>query len=288
MVTVGLFDKLDFQLNPGGTVTMNCDLPGLACDETNLVVRAARVMQSAVMNARGGDVSPFGAGLSHAEPSPPGVAVHLTKRIPTGGGLGGGSGDAAATLIALNHLWNVGLKPDDLSALGARLGSDVPFFFAAPSAWCTGRGDIVRGVPPPRAAWAVLVLPDLHVSTPAVYRRYDEHAGFGQWDDAVDVPGWTALPTLSLLQRMINDLEVPAFEIVPALGRLRAEIEQTIGRIVRMSGSGSTLFTLFDEQAEALAAAGRINGVHAVKTAAVLLAPSPESAGATIFGVRKS
>jgi 4-diphosphocytidyl-2C-methyl-D-erythritol kinase len=233
----------------------------------------------------------------------------LEKRIPVGAGLGGGSSDAARTLLGLERLrreWlttlatagakDGGVQVDsekrrpanDLSAFAGRFGSDVPFFVRAsfpapvggPSAVCTGRGEVVTPVAPPAARWAVLVLPEMSLSTPDVYRRFDE-MGLGRWAD-VDTAGapdwseWSRLTAQELLPRLVNDLEAPAFSLRPGLADLRAAVEQALGRAVRMSGSGSSLFTLFDSRADADAAAVRLRQTLRVRAEAIALAPSIE------------
>jgi 4-diphosphocytidyl-2-C-methyl-D-erythritol kinase len=184
------------------------------------------------------------------------TGITLAKRIPVGAGLGGGSSDAALALVGLNRLWGAGWSAERLSDFAARFGSDVPFFVAAgfgtPSAACSGRGEVVRPVPRPGPKWAVLVLPPFPLATRDVYARFDE-MGLGS-DRDVDPAGgagpdwqsWSGLGAERLLPRLVNDLESAAFSLSPQLAALRAGVEQTAGRVVRMSGSGSSLFTLFD------------------------------------------
>jgi 4-diphosphocytidyl-2-C-methyl-D-erythritol kinase len=168
-----------------------------------------------------------------------------------------------------------------LSRIAASLGSDVPFFLHGASSICRGRGEIVRPISRPKPRWVVLILPGFSVSTPAAYRKFDE-----MWASAADCavaasaiatePDWQAWAELSagpLLARFINDLEAPSFALCPQLAQLRAVVEQTLGRPVMMSGSGSSLFTLFDQEPEALLAAERINECHRVRAIATELAP---------------
>jgi 4-diphosphocytidyl-2-C-methyl-D-erythritol kinase len=213
-------------------------------DETNLIVRAGRALDK----NRGANVS-------------------LQKKIPMGGGLGGGSSNAAFALIGLNKLWNLNLPVSRLAEIGAGLGSDVPFFLHGPSSVCTGRGEKVKPIPPPLPKYAVLIFPVMSVSTPAVYRRFDEMK-LGSSDairEDVEFGRWSRLPAKELLGRLVNDLDAPSFSVCPELGMMRESLEQEIGRIVRMSGSGSTLFTLADEkeEAESLALQIQRNGVPA-------------------------
>jgi 4-diphosphocytidyl-2C-methyl-D-erythritol kinase len=191
------------------------------------------------------------------------LLVRLTKRIPTGAGLGGGSSDGARALQAVNRLWRTDRPADELSAFAARFGSDLPFFLFGPSSVCTGRGEVVRPIAPPRPRWAVLVLPPVHMPTPDVYRRFDE-LGLGRAQDVAGEPGWAEwaqLDAARLLPRLVNDLEPAAFSLRPDLGELRQAIERTLGRPVRMSGSGSSLFTLYDTAEEASGAARVLGGL---------------------------
>src|SRR5439155_11065908 len=140
MVAVSLYDRLEFKEDATGKISLTSDEAELDCGPDNLVCRAARLLQE-----RTG--------------CPRGAAVTLGKQIPLAAGLGGGSSDAAATLAGLNELWQLGLPPAQLGALSAQIGSDVAFFFAAPAAWCTGRGEKVSPLPPPPTLWFVLVCP---------------------------------------------------------------------------------------------------------------------------------
>jgi len=204
------------------------------------------------------------------------VSARLEKQIPLGAGLGGGSSDAARTLIALNRLWGLNWPGEKLAPLAAALGSDVPFFLFGPSSICTGRGEVVRPVSQPRVArWCVLMLPEIHMPTAAVYKRFDE-LGL-DFDDEIehepDWINWSAKKSKDLLSGLVNDLERPAFEIKPELGKLRADVELRLGRTVRMSGSGSSLFTLFDEASDARQAAESVEKNFGVRAKSVQLAP---------------
>jgi len=291
MCTVGLFDTLtiDARAAGGGTpaVEFDCNRPDLPRDEGNLVVRVATAFAAELrgggalgdwerrpatpVGEGGGEASSPGKSRGRATP----VRISLTKQVPVGAGLGGGSSDAARTLVGLDRLWHAGRTADQLSGFAARFGSDVPFFVAAalgaPSAVCTGRGEVVRPVARPSPKWALLVLPPFGLATREVYPRFDE-LGLGSDRDVADEPdwdAWAALPAAELLPRLVNDLEPAAFSTgPPALAALRADVERTVGRPVRMSGSGSSLFTLFDaaetdRAREAARAVGQELGVGA-------------------------
>lgn len=315
MTAVGLFDTLTIDARPiragdvaaaGAILRLSSDVPGLPCDATNLVVRAADAFALALRGAacesgdelarNAGDGAagvvdgeresvvaaddPFGRDRARADGEVTRVRpvdATLAKRIPLGAGLGGGSSDAARMLEGLNVLWRAGWTVERLSQLAATLGSDVPFFLHTPSSVCTGRGEHVRPVPPPAMArWAVLVLPDIQLPTADVYRRFDA-LDLG-YDDALARPPdwaeWAALPADELMPRLVNDLEQPAFEIRPELGALRERIESSLPRPVRMSGSGSSLFMLCDKQAEAEEWAEMIVSRSDVPAAAVELCPA--------------
>lgn len=311
--TVGLFDNLVLErhspaagLSPGGTgagsaargpagsrddaasvMTLACDTPGLPCDERNLVVKIAlafareakatgRAVDALRIEGAQGDATDPSRGVRGDAPATRAIRATLKKSIPMGAGLGGGSSDAARTLLALNQLWGVGRAADDLSAFAARFGSDLPFFFHGPSSICRGRGEIVQPIGKPAPRWAVLVLPEVSMPTPDVYRRFDA-MGLGREQDLTDEPDWetwTKLPSLELLPRLVNDLEPPAFAIAPQLAKLRERIERLVGRPVRMSGSGSSLFTLFDDEHEASDASARISRETGQRAPAVELSPS--------------
>ncbi len=279
MVTVGLFDTLDFTLDTAGRVDLSCSDPSLPVDDQNLVVRAARMLQAEATRTSGGETS----ASCHAAGNRLGARIELFKAIPSGGGLGGGSSNAAVTLIALNELWGLNLPRQRLSELAAGIGSDVPFFLGGPSnvspdqicpsAICTGRGEIVSRVDPPRAKWVVLMLPDTSMPTPAVYRQFDQTPFSPGWNEAI---GWTQQcpKAEELLRRLRNDLETPAFAISPDLGRLRQTAETLVARPVRMSGSGSSLFTLYDERRVAEDAGFLIHRELGVRTMTVPIAVS--------------
>ena len=192
--------------------------------------------------------------------------VDLTKRIFAGGGLGGGSSDAAATLASFDQMYaRLGRTPLDRKGLfwtAGFVGSDVPFFLShhldgTTDATVTGRGEIIEPFTPARRHAVLLILPGLHVATPSVFKRFDQFPPPPE-RETPEYAAWSALPALELLPLLQNDLERPAFDLHPSLGELRQACEQTLGRPVRMTGSGSTLFTLYDDADEAATAIGSL------------------------------
>ena len=308
MTTVGLFDKLRLEtkstaeeenLRPEGAgngtgpddvsregptarVALECNLPGLPCDERNLVVKIALALGDELRSASSG-VRIIGSTGDVPHPARrAGRPVRVTplhavleKKIPVGAGLGGGSSDGARALLGLNQLWEAGWAADDLSAFAARFGSDLSFFIYGPSSICQGRGEIVTPLTRPAPRWAALVLPRISMPTADVYRRFDQ-MGLGRDRDIEVQPdwnAWTQLDSQSLLTHLINDLEAPAFNIAPQLGNLRERVEDLLGRPVRMSGSGSSLFTLFDTQDQAISASQYIERNTNERAPAVEISP---------------
>jgi len=141
-------DELRFRISGDGLFVRDYDLPGVS-ENDDLVMRAARALETRC-----------GKGL--------GASIHLRKRLPAGGGLGGGSSDAATTLVALNHLWGCGLSIAELAAIGEELGADVPVFVYGHSAWAEGVGERLEPLElPPR--WYVVLAPPISVSTAGVF-----------------------------------------------------------------------------------------------------------------------
>ena len=290
MVTAGLFDTLVFvRSNSGGSVAETETEFALSCSDPDLPVDPAGNLVSRVAVALADTLNRVGEGSiargTHSGVRETGrVSAFLIKRIPPGAGLAGGSSDAVATLRALNRLWRLeerGWSDERLAQFAEQFGSDLSFFFAAAgeggSAICTGRGEIVRRTPPPDTArWAVLVLPKFPMPTPQVYRRFDEMK-LGDERSITEEPDWAAwrkLPASELMSRLVNDLEPAAFSLRPELAELRAALETNLGRPFRMSGSGSSLFTLCDGFDEATSLARRARDEMNVDAVGVEIAPA--------------
>ncbi len=231
MVTVGLFDTLHFREQASQDIYLTCDHPGLSVGPENLVHRAARLLRER-FDIRSG------------------VAIHLAKRIPTEAGLAGGSSDAAATLAGLNRLWRLGLRPEQLATLGAELGSDVAFFFHGPAAWCTGRGEIIEPMTLGSRLYLVLCCPRVGLSTASVFRalRLDGPPRDGGAARRAAEKGDIA----DLGMNLYNRLEEPAMRLCPEVAGWRERLARLRPAGARMSGSGSTLFALANDAAEAL------------------------------------
>lgn len=213
-------DRLRFTPIDGGQIVLTSQLPGVA-PEANLVVRAARLLQEATGSGQG-------------------VAIEVDKHLPMGGGLGGGSSDAATTLVALNHLWACGLPSDELQRLGLRLGADVPVFIHGRNCFAEGVGERFQDLDLP-AAWYLVTVPKTAVPTAEVFRD----PALRRDSPAIDPARWR--PGLGG-----NDLEAVACRLYPEVAMHLAWLR---GRgPARMSGSGACCFAEFAGEAEALAA----------------------------------
>jgi 4-diphosphocytidyl-2-C-methyl-D-erythritol kinase len=279
-------------------VSLHCDDPAVPTDERNLVVRAARLLADPMLadeararvNGDRGETSPSARRASFARSHR--THIQLSKRIPTGGGLGGGSSDAARALLGLNKLWRLDrslpefsmrkLSMSELSIIAAQLGSDVPFFLHGPSSVCTGRGEMVQPIAVPACKACVLILPGIAVPTPGVYRRLDEmrandashRNAMADWSTQPAWNEWTQLSAEQLLPLLANDLEAPAYDLHPELRQLQQQAQELLEQPVRMSGSGSSLFTLYDTLPAAEQAAENVREQLHVDGIAVTLAPS--------------
>lgn len=174
------------------------------------------------------------------------VQLRIDKRIPVGGGLGGGSSDAAAMLHAVNDLFDLGMSVHDLASIGRDLGSDVPYFVHGGSAVVEGQGEQVTLQDRMPELHAVLIFPDCACPTGAVYQRFDE-LGAAKLQSATvrDLP--KVMPSVVANEGLFNDLTEAALAVEPALAEVRQRIEQLAERSAHLSGSGSTWFVLCDE-----------------------------------------
>jgi 4-diphosphocytidyl-2-C-methyl-D-erythritol kinase len=185
-----------------------------------------------------------------------GVQLSLRKRIPTARGLGGGSADAAAAMLAVHRLLEVDVSEPDLFELAADLGSDVPFFLGGGPSWMRGRGEDLEPVVLRPGIPMLVVMPPFPVATVDVYRAWDELGG-PRSSRAVASPP----PLDGLAPELVNDLEPAAEHVEPRLRPLRERIEDAIGRGALMAGSGPTYAVLADgpvglpERAQELSAA---------------------------------
>ena len=221
MVPISLFDKLEIEKREAGGIDFACTEPDVPDDDTNLVVRAARAF-CAAFNI------------------PENLRIALHKEIPHGAGLGGGSSDAASTLLALDEIFATRASREKLHALATDLGSDVPFFLDRSAARVTGRGENVTPVPFPHTIPLLLIKPPFGVPTPWAYR---------QWRDSLEMPGVRYDAQEFPWGTLVNDLERPVFEKYLHLAELKTWLltqPEVTGAL--MSGSGATVFAILREK----------------------------------------
>jgi len=213
-------DELKFFINNSGEIYRSCDIDGVP-EAEDICIHAAKLLQT------------------HCD-SPHGVSIELTKRIPIGAGLGGGSSDAATVLLALNQLWSCGLSRSQLAELGLRLGADVPVFVYGHSALAEGRGEKLQPVSlGPR--YYVLVFPGINISTAEVFR----HPHLKRDSRSIDL-------SQIALETGRNDCETAAFAMYPELKTIMQDLSKW-GQ-PRMSGTGSTIFLPFSDKKSAIRA----------------------------------
>lgn len=209
----------------------------LADKGDNLILRGLRAL---------GDTAGIGAPL---------VAVTLDKQLPIAAGLGGGSADAGTAIRLAAQLLELDLDEAALEAASGVVGADGPMCLRARPAWATGRGDDLRDEPRLPPLHAVLLNPGLPSPTGAVYRAYDDAPAAGA--DCPDAPAdWSSAAVIDWLKGQRNDLQAPALRVTPGIGEALSAMRAAPGcRLTRMSGSGATVFGLFDDAAAAEAAA---------------------------------
>lgn len=239
MLRTDFCDTLRFELRDDPEIVFTCSDPSLPVDEKNLVVRAARLLMTEFQIDQG-------------------CTIHLQKEIPHGAGLGGGSSDAATTIMGLNRLWNLGLTTPEMSGLGARLGSDISFFFWGPAAICRGRGENVSLLSLTGSFNFVLFCPMVHCSTAEVFNRV--HRDFCPKDVAPIVTALASGDTRQLAQGLFNRLQEATESFKPELRQIPVWMDQIrpafLGTL--MTGSGSAYFGLCQNRAEAQAAADQL------------------------------
>ena len=248
---IDLADRLTFTLQKQG-ITLSCDAPNVPTDESNLCIRAARLLQMRTGRTEKG------------------VHIHLSKAIPPGGGLGGGSSNAAVTLAALNHLWDLGLPIETLLDLARELGADVPFFLLGGTALASGIGDQLETLDLWEQPWVVVTCPSLHISTAWAYSALK--IGLTKKGECGKFQGFLeARPRLSAWSEWLeNDFEKVVLPAFPKLMDLRGELLEQGAEMASLSGSGACLFGLFAEQTRAQKAAQKVGE----KTASFLARPT--------------
>jgi 4-diphosphocytidyl-2-C-methyl-D-erythritol kinase len=221
-------DTLGFELRDDGLIRRITEVPGVP-EQQDLIVRALRLLQAEFTRR-------------HGRP-PPGVEVVIDKRLPMGGGLGGGSSDAATALIAVNHLWQAGLDREELMALGLPLGADIPFFIFGQNAFAEGVGERLQPVATPDC-WYVVIEPGVAVPTAAIFSSQD----LTRDTKPVRITDFSRHLTIESDRKGFgkNDLQAVATRLFPPV----AEAVEWLGSYgdARMTGSGACVFCAFSSE----------------------------------------
>jgi len=229
MQRISLYDELTFTPLPVNIV-VTCPGSPLPEDQGNIVYRAAAAYFSRIGYKKG-------------------VAIRLTKKIPIAAGLGGGSSNAATTLMTLNELTKGNLSQEELMALGKNLGADVPFFIFGKTAWATGIGDCLQEAAPLPTWWFLLINPGFPVSTRMVYEKLNLR--LTRDDINCSIPPLKMGSDSGLLEGLVNDLEDVTLALYPVLNQLKRFLINYGALGALMSGSGPTVFGIFATETEA-------------------------------------
>jgi 4-diphosphocytidyl-2-C-methyl-D-erythritol kinase len=231
---ISLYDEIGIEKRPEKGIKFRCDDPSVPQGDDNLVVRAAKTFfETTKIEAA--------------------VSIELKKKIPHGAGLGGGSSDAASVLLALNELFASKLSREALAEMAESLGSDVPFFLFQSAAVCKGHGEMVMPVKLQRQFSILLLKPGFAVSTAWAYSR---------WQLSREIPGIRYEAQEFTGQTFVNDLERPVFEKFVFLAQLKMWLlSQSEVSVALMSGSGSTMFAVMLQNADADSVARRAKAV---------------------------
>ena len=232
---INLADQLFFEKTAAAHLHFTCNWPGIPVDAGNLCVRAYDL-------------------LARQTGRRPGVRLHLHKLVPAGGGLGGGSSDAALTLMAINRLCGLGLPKTDLHELARELGSDVPFFLEGGFCRGQGRGEILAPLRQLPAIGILVIAPEVAISTASVYKNIKLGLTKSHQNSTFDLSKykWCEVCNPETLGR--NELEDVVFKWHPSLSALKDKLQQEGAFFANMTGSGSAVFGVFSSHMQAQAA----------------------------------
>ncbi len=226
--TISLCDELTFRSSV--EVRMTCSDPMLPVDERNLVVKAANALRSR-------------CGIEH------GADIHLEKHIPSPGGLGGGSSNAAVTLLGLKRLCKIEISDEELQSIASDLGSDVPFFLYGGTAFGTGRGEMIELIGDVEVPYILVVTPSMAVSTHSVFSALrPENLTNSDRNRILRVCRDEARSRDLYQTALTNDLETPVFAMFPEIGEIKDALLSLGAANALMSGSGASVFGIFENE----------------------------------------
>ncbi|MBT3514040.1 MAG: 4-(cytidine 5'-diphospho)-2-C-methyl-D-erythritol kinase [Nitrospina sp.] len=237
---VSLYDDVELELLSSG-IMLECDTLGVPADDTNLVYKAALLLQKSYQVKKG-------------------VSIRLKKKIPFGAGLGGGSGNAAGVLMGLNRLWSLNIARENLFTLAAELGSDVPFFLTSPCALGMGRGEQLKVLKPCPKFQVLLVFPGFPIATSWVYQNLRLKLTKRPNNISILRKNLSLSDITSLGLNLYNDLEPVVIQRFPEVQVVKDELQAWGALGVLLCGSGSTVFGIFDDSEKARVASAGLNG----------------------------
>lgn len=227
---ISLCDTISYELNGMKEIKVSCDSPDVPCDERNLVYKATQLLrESALIEA--------------------GANIHIQKRIPVSAGLGGGSSNAATTLLALNELWNINFSKEKLSVLALRIGADVPFFLHGSCSSAEGIGEKLSPLSPKKSFPVLLINPGFPISAKDAY----EDSSFSFTPFEFDTSTFSDIESgdpARVSKHFSNDLEIWAYKTHTKLSTLKLAIEKTKPLGTLLSGSGPTIFATYRNKDE--------------------------------------
>jgi 4-diphosphocytidyl-2-C-methyl-D-erythritol kinase len=232
MVPVSLFDHLELEMTPRGRIRLTCQGLSIPDNEENLVYRAAQAFFSRTGSASG-------------------LSVKLTKNIPVAAGLGGGSSDAASTLMALNDMCANPLTSEELAELAVSLGADIPFFLKNVPCMARGIGEILQPIEKWPEFWYVIVTPFVKVSTAWVYANLKLKLTTGEYDSIITQLGLGSFDIAEILE---NDLETVTASHFPVINKIKKSLVDGGAKGALMTGSGPSVFGIFESKNQALSA----------------------------------
>jgi 4-diphosphocytidyl-2-C-methyl-D-erythritol kinase len=228
--TITLHDKLTFVERADSELQLTCNSPDIPVDESNLILRAAASLRNYYRVQKG-------------------ASIHAEKVIPVEGGLGGGSSNAAITLLALSHLWEIKTDKQELTDIGARLGADVPFFLTGGTAIGTGLGNEVRPINEVVVEHLLIVKPDERVSTAEAYKSLNAPAlTKAESDTILSISCVDERFTDFHPDALHNDFEPVVFHLKPEIERAKNALINLGARLCLLAGSGASVFGVFDNQ----------------------------------------
>jgi 4-diphosphocytidyl-2-C-methyl-D-erythritol kinase len=228
--TVNLHDTIEASLIDEPHVVLSCNDRSLPVNESNLVIRAAKALQDHLGAARG-------------------ARIRLRKRTPTQAGLGGGSADAAVTLLLLAKLWDLQCSRKELIGIASRLGADVPFFFHGGTAQATGTGDQLETLDDVAQRFLLILKPNANISTADAYQALDERSLTSQMSETILSSSQATADSDKIdLANLINDFEAVVFDLEPEIRRAKSALLKAGADAALLAGSGSAVFGIFDSE----------------------------------------